>query len=143
MSAPTDHTADPTTGEAAIDPEQIFSWVKRCLADCVGGSGHLASYTLKEESFELLSSSRQQDGSRLITFRVGGWRLSEFQEALEGVENEPEPPAEELLGSFTLAANGQPQTDDRGCAMISPWKTRWKPGAEEEDLKGLYGLLED
>lgn len=129
-----------------VDDDRVFERVRACLENLVGGSGHLSSYHLDRESFEVVGRRGLEDRLTEYDFVVDGVRLSEF----EG-ESEDNPPSkadddpsdvEHLEGAIVLDTDGDLVTDESGRVRVPPWRTLdpefWSQGSD-----GIDDLLDE
>lgn len=132
------------------DPDLVFTRVQRCMENLVGGSGHLASYRLRRDTFELTETSDLGDGLTEYRFTVEGVRVSEFTDpATSGDDSasHPEGAGKDMLrGTIVLDADGELALDEDGRARFGPWRTLdpelW-PGDEEWDVEEFLDGLKD
>ncbi len=73
--------------------ERAWRAVKRELSDLTGGSGHLSSYILDRDTFEITA-----DGPSRFTWAVTGYLLTEFDHDL---------PPESLHGILSFHDDGE------------------------------------
>lgn len=91
--------------------EAVFERVRDCMNCLVGGSGHLSSYTLDRDTFEITETDDIGDGRIRYAFRVAGSLLSEFAQY----------PEETLTGAIVLDEEYELTFDERGRVRLSPY----------------------
>ena len=97
---------------------QVFQQVQRCMESLVGGSGHLAAYTISLDSFEITGVEALESGLTAFDFVTQGARESEFTIGKEGAG----PPKLELLQGRIVLDQGFGLTrDETGRVRLFPW----------------------
>ena len=100
--------------------QKVFEQVRRCLSNLVGGSGHLASFHVTADTFQITEAQKLADGLTEYHFSARAYRESEFTVA---TEDEPEQPPETIRGSIVLDGKFQLTRDEGGRIRLQPWRT--------------------
>ena len=95
---------------------RVYDQVQRCMISLVGGSGHLASYSLLPDSFKVTEEEKTEHGTK-YHFTAKAYRESEFTVY---DENNPQKP-DSISGSIVLDDSFNPVRDKSGKIMLEPW----------------------
>lgn len=120
-----------------LDRDIVFDRVQTCLATLVGGSGHLASYHLRREPFEITGRRELDDGFTAYEFAVDGIRVSEFT----GPDDDST--VERLTGRVVLDADDFLALDDDGRVRIEPWRVLDPTFWPDRGADGIDELLSE
>ncbi|MCB1176261.1 MAG: hypothetical protein KDK36_01665 [Leptospiraceae bacterium] len=96
--------------------EKVYRIVRNCMGSLVGGSGHLAGYTLNKDSFKITKQEILKN-ELIFYFEVFGFYISEFIHEDESQE----PPPEGLVGKIHLDKNYNLVRDENGRIKLFPW----------------------
>jgi len=100
------------------DLRKIFQQIQNCLENVMGGSGHLASFSMIPDTFKILQVEPYGDTAQKYHFSAKAYRESEFT-----VHEENEKPVpEEITGSIVLDDQLALIRDDNGEVLLAPWK---------------------
>lgn len=105
---------------AAQTRQKVFDQVRRCLMNLVGDSGHLASFHVTADTFQITEAQKMADDLTEYHFSAQAYRESEFTVA---TDDEPEPPPETIRGSIVLDGEFQLTRDQEGRIRLQPWRT--------------------
>jgi hypothetical protein len=95
----------------------VFDQLQRCLNGLVGGSGHLASYTMRRSTFRITKTEKLGGGETRYFFTAHALLESEFTT----YSSEREPDWEEIGGSIVLDENFDLTRDEEGKIKLDPW----------------------
>jgi hypothetical protein len=97
--------------------QKVLQKVQACMGSLVGGSGHLASYEILPDTFNITRIEELQGGLKKYSFEAKGYRESEF-----AVYDDVHPPeAKHISDSIVLDKNLELARDERGRVMLEPW----------------------
>ena len=97
---------------------KVFQQIQSCLENVVGGSGHLASFSMLPDTFKVIKTEPHGDKGTKYYFKAKAYRESEFTVYEEGKRPEPE----ELNGSIVLDKDHALVKDESGQVLLEPWK---------------------
>jgi len=97
--------------------QEVLGQVQKCMMSLVGGSGHLASFDILPDTFEITKIEDIQDNLKKYTFKAKGYRESEFTVYDDSHTQE----IENISGSIVLDKDLQLVRDEKGRIMIEPW----------------------
>lgn len=97
---------------------QVFERVRDCMRSLVGSSGHLGSYSLDADTFEIVGETAVGDGVTEYEFAVTGSLETEFTVYDEG---QPARPPDRLRGSIVLDRSYGLTRDETGRVRLRPW----------------------
>ncbi len=99
--------------------KEVFKKVQHCLESLVGGSGHLASYSVIRETFTITKIEDADGEYKRFYFNTRAFYESEF--TVYSGENKPTPHA--ISGSIVLDGDYELVRNSRGRVMLEPWNT--------------------
>ena len=101
-----------------IDKKKVLTTLQKCMNNLTGGSGHLASFSIINDSFNIEKESYEGELCK-VNFTAVGIYETEFLHVNETREN--------LAGSIYLKSDYTPAFDEEGRVMLSPWHCILKP----------------
>jgi hypothetical protein len=102
---------------------KVFQQVQRCLMSLVGGSGHLAGYSMLLDTFEITKVEELNKERKKYYFSADAYRESEFTVYYEHHQSG----AECISGSIVLDKDLKPVRDNNGRIMLQPWSCTGEP----------------
>ena len=97
--------------------EKVFQQVQRCMMSLVGGSGHLASYSMLRDTFNITRVEELEEGRKKYCFNAEAYRESEFTVC----DEQHQPKAKRISGSIVLDKELELVKDKDGRIMLEPW----------------------
>jgi hypothetical protein len=97
--------------------KNVFRQVYRCMMSLVGGSGHLASYAMLPDTFQISKVEELGRGLRKYNFTASAYYESEFTIYDQGRQ----PKAERIYGSIVLDKDLRLVKDEKGRVLLEPW----------------------
>ena len=96
---------------------KILQQVQKSIRSLVGGSGHLASYEILPDTFEIINAEKVQSDLNKYTFVAEGYRESEFT-----IYDDTNPPkSEHICGNIILDKDFEPIRDKEGKIILYPY----------------------
>ena len=97
--------------------ERVFSQIQLCMMTLVGGSGHLASYSLVPDTFHITGVEQLERGFMKYYFSAEAYYESEFTV----YDENHQPKSESISGSIVLDKDFRLVRDEKGRVMLEPW----------------------
>lgn len=97
---------------------RVFERVRHCMSSLVGGSGHLGSYSIDADDFEIVRASALGAGLTEYEFVTSGSLESEFT---VHDDDHPSAPPERLRGTIVLDVRFELTRDAAGRVRLHPW----------------------
>ncbi|MBN2619970.1 hypothetical protein JXB22_02680 [candidate division WOR-3 bacterium] len=97
------------------DLRKIFQQLQNCLENVVGGSGHLACYSMIPDTFKITKVEPSSKNAQEYYFTAQAYLESEHEEGQK-------PESHEISGSIVLDEQFSLVRDDEGQVMLKPWK---------------------
>ncbi len=97
--------------------KQVFKQIQVCLATLVGGSGHLSSYSMRFDTFEITNMESNEAGLTKFFFEADAYRESEFTV----YDDNHQPDTQHIAGNITLDRRLGLVKDKTGRIMLEPW----------------------
>jgi hypothetical protein len=122
---------------------KVYQQVQNCLENVVGGSGHLASFSMIPDTFKIIKTEPVGDQGTRYYFSAKAFRESEFTVYEEGKK----PESEAISGSIVLDSDLALVRNENGQVLLEPWKCMQpierKPllSTREKVKQDLYGKL--
>lgn len=99
--------------------KEVSKKIQYCLERLVGGSGHLASYSIIQETFTITKIEDMDGESKRFYFKAEAFYESEF--TVYSDENKPNPKV--ISGSIVLDKDYGFVRDSKGRVILEPWNT--------------------
>jgi hypothetical protein len=97
---------------------KVFQQIQNCLENVVGGSNHLACFSMIPDTFKITRVEPFGNNAQEYHFTAKAYLESEFTVYEEGQK----PESHEISGSIVLDKHLALVRDDKGQVMLKPWK---------------------